>query len=91
MKTRILILVVTCLIITGIAFAADLPELNWYVFGGGGGPVSAGKYWMDGTIGQPIVGRVSGEKHELYAGYWVGVEGIFNPMDENIFLPLILH
>lgn len=91
MKTRILLLLGACFIIAAIAFAADLPELNWYVFGGGGGPVTNDKYWLDGTIGQPVVGVVSEGNLDLYAGYWTGVEGVFNPMDENIFLPLILY
>lgn len=89
MKTRIFLLLGACLIIAGVAMAAELPSLKWYVIGGGGGPMVNGKTEINGTLGQPVVGLVSEGKYSLYAGYWAGVEDVYLPADEYIFLPLI--
>jgi hypothetical protein len=89
MKTRILIMLVVCLLVVGAAVASELISIDWYVFGGGGGSVSNGTTEIESTIGQPVVGGVSEGKLVLCSGYWCGSDGIYIA-PKYIYLPLVM-
>jgi len=61
-----------------VAFAADF-DLGWYVTAGGGGHSSSISYILDGTIGQPLVGVLSGGPYTLASGFWPGAAGAAPP------------
>jgi len=42
------------------------------VIGAGGGHSASGSYQLDGTIGQPIIGRSSSANYSIEVGFWVG-------------------
>ncbi len=90
MKRRIAIAcsVLLFLLLFGIvALALDGYELNWYVIGGGGGRVAGGNYALEGTVGQPVVGRASGGSYHLNAGFW---QEDAPPGGIRVFLPVML-
>jgi hypothetical protein len=81
-----------------MAFAAFDPlfaqttYLNWSVLAGGGGHFQADSVRLDATLGQPIVGVMTGGDIVLSAGFWVpggcfyvagdcNGNGIFNGID----------
>ncbi len=45
-------------------------DLLWNTINGGGGPLQADGYTLDGTVGQPDAGIMSGGGIELLGGYW---------------------
>jgi CSLREA domain-containing protein len=47
--------------------------LRWYTIAGGGGHASSADYVLDGSIGQPVVGELSGGNYRLDAGFWPGI------------------
>jgi hypothetical protein len=56
---------------------------------GGASDSAAGDVTLRATLGQPLVGNVSGGDVALGQGFWPG-EGL--PVDEqNIYLPLVLR
>ncbi len=88
MRKRLLLLLTLLTLLTlfvSVARAADSYDISWHVIGGGGGgPVSAGVYTLDGTIGQPVTWTVSNGAYEHCAGFWCTVNNFF-----GIFLPII--
>ncbi len=50
---------------------AQTYRIDWYVIGSGGGPCQSADYQVDGTIGQPIVGKAASTIFQAYAGFWV--------------------
>jgi len=61
-------------LLTSVAFAQGY-QIDWYVIASGGDSSSFNNYWVDGTIGQPIVGRTSSTNYIIDAGFWVGAGG----------------
>lgn len=61
------------LILLSAASLAQNYLIDWYVIASGGGHSESGSYWVDGTIGQPIVGRTSSGSYIIEAGFWVGI------------------
>jgi hypothetical protein len=59
------------LVMVSVASAQNY-HIDWYVIGSGGGHSASGSYQLDGTIGQPIVGKSSSASYTLDAGFWVG-------------------
>jgi len=45
-------------------------DLSWYTLDGGGGTSSAGAYRLQGTIGQPDVGVMTGGDYRITGGFW---------------------
>ena len=95
MKTRTvgLLLLLTLLLASGTALASAVPnQLNWYVFGGGGGHVTSTHYGVGFTMGQTVVGTASSTQYSLGLGFWPGI-GIGAPPGAAIklFLPVILR
>ena len=61
------------LALTGVAYAqAGGYDLSWHTVDGGGGPLSNGPYALNGTIGQPDAGALSGGGYTLLGGFWGG-------------------
>ncbi len=61
-------------------------DLSWNTMDGGGGRSSAGQYTLDGTIGQPDAGMMTGGTYALTGGFWTQGGGGY-----RIFLPLVLR
>jgi len=64
---------IICLFALMISIAtAQTYQIDWCVIGSGGGHTQSANYRLDGTIGQPIVGRSSSATYAIDAGFWVG-------------------
>jgi hypothetical protein len=74
------------LVLTSLALASGSYSINWYVIGGGGGPISGGGYAINSTIGQPVVGVAKGQGYELGSGFWPGAAVV----EYEIYLPIVL-
>jgi hypothetical protein len=86
-RTILALLVLGGLVLAGVArAAAPVVTLQRYVIGGGGGRAEAGGSVLQGTIGQPVVGRVSSGTYELEAGFWAGMGA-----PRRAFLPVVLR
>ena len=59
-------------------------DLSWSSIDGGGGMSSDGSYTLNGSIGQPDAGALSGSGYTLNGGFW-GVATQY-----RLYLPLIL-
>jgi hypothetical protein len=78
---------VACLLMAGAVLAAPrATTLDHWVVGGGGGRVETGPYTLDGTIGQPVVGKINNAGYELGAGFWYGID-----VGYRLYLPLVLR
>ena len=91
MKTKILILVLILLMATaGAALASASIELPRWVLGGGASNATAGSVGLRGTLGQPVVGVVTGSGGDvtLGQGFWHG--GSLSGGGYAIYLPLVL-
>ena len=86
---RVLFLVlITVLLFSGIAMAqAGFPAIDRWVIGAGGGNTNKeGIASVDGTFGQPIIGKSSGGVVAISAGFWT------TPVDDyDLFLPHIVR
>jgi hypothetical protein len=93
MKTKVLILALVLalfLVVTGVALAdGDVARLRW-VLGGGASDSAAGDVTLRATLGQPVVGAVSGGDVTLGQGFWCGA-GPVAPADQFIFLPVVVR
>ena len=89
MKTKrvtFLLIVLLSVFVPVANVSAQVLHIERSVIGGGGGHAENGVYTLDGTIGQPLVGRASTAPYELCSGFWCGASaGIW------IYLPLILR
>ncbi len=89
MKAKILILMLVLalfLAAAGVALANNGVELPRRVLGGGASDSAAGNVTLRATLGQPVVGVVSGGNVTLGQGFWLGaITG------HNIYLPLVLR
>lgn len=47
--------------------------VDWYTVDGGGGTSGDGSYALDGTIGQPDAGTLSGGSLTVEGGFWPGL------------------
>lgn len=56
------------------------------VFGNGGGTISAGKYQLSLTIGEPITGNSSGGTYTIQSGFWANASGT---SAGKVYLPLV--
>ncbi len=61
-------------------------ELSWRTIDGGGAMnLSGGSYTLNGTIGQPDAGKMSGGSFVHIGGFWVDLGGY------SIYLPVIVR
>jgi len=89
MKTTILILsviLVLSLLGVGLVLANNGVELPRWVLSGGASDSSGGDTTLRATLGQPVVGGVSGGDISLGQGYWYGATP-----DYKILLPMVLR
>ena len=85
MKTKILILaLVLVLLVTGVALANGSLDLPRWVVSGGGSDSSGGDVTLQATLGQPVVGAVSGGNVTLGQGFWHGGSDGY-----KIYIPLV--
>ena len=61
------------ILLAGLAAAQDY-KIDWYVIASGGGHSQSGDYQVNGTIGQPIVGKSLSSEYIIEAGFWVGAK-----------------
>jgi hypothetical protein len=74
------------LVLTSLDLASGSYSINWYVIGGGGGPISGGGYTINSTIGQPVVGASEGGNYRMETGFWGGALAV----EYKIYLPIVL-
>jgi hypothetical protein len=89
MKTKVLILALVLalfLAAAGVALANDGIELPRRVLGGGASDAAVGGTTLRATLGQPVVGGVSGGDVTLGQGFWGGTTPGY-----NIYLPLVIR
>ena len=94
MKKRITILtmvVLALLLAVGALFAQTGDyDLDWWTVDGGGGHLSGAGYSLDGSIGQPDAGRLSGGDYVLVGGFWGGSRTEATG-DYRVYLPTIVR
>ncbi len=66
---------VVCFFILTSAFCARVWgqtnfSIDWYTIDGGGGASTGGVFTVNGTIGQPDAGTMSGGNYSLTGGFW---------------------
>jgi len=93
MRTRIVVptmLLSLLLAIGGLALASDGVSVPRRVLGGGASNAATAGVILRGTLGQPVVGLVTGESTDiaLGQGFWLG--GVLAG-DHHIYLPVILR
>ena len=91
MKTKILILalaLVLSLVVTGVTLANGGIERPRQVLGGGASDSAAGGAALRATLGQPVVGGISGGGGDvtLGQGFWHGATQGY-----SVYLPLVLR
>lgn len=79
------ILLLSALIVVGVARAEGTPTVDWCVISGGGGHMEAAPYSLDTTIGQPVVGAAADTSVEICSGFWCGVGAV-----HTVYLPLVI-
>ncbi len=89
---RMTVLVAIALLLAGstaLAQSGDGYDLTWWTVDGGGASGDAGGngYTLDGAIGQPDAGALTGNDYTLVGGFWHG--GV--ALDQHIYLPLMLR
>ena len=89
MKTKIRILALVLALslgVAGVTLANNGVERRRWVMGGGASDSAAGGAALRGTLGQPVVGVVTGGDVTLGQGFWrVTTAGY------NIYLPLVIR
>ena len=89
MKTKILILALVLalfLAVAGGALANGGVERPRWVLSGGASDAAVGGTTLRATLGQPVVGVVSGGDVTLGQGFWGGATSGY-----NIYLPLVMR
>jgi hypothetical protein len=91
MKTKILILALVLalsLAVTGVVLANNGTERPRWVLGGGASDSAAGGAALRATLGQPVVGGISGGGGDvtLGQGFWHGATQGY-----SVYLPLVLR
>jgi hypothetical protein len=75
-----------CLVLGSVVLAApEATTIDWWVIASGGGHAETGAYTLDGTIGQPVVGRDQNAGYGLCAGFWGCGAG------HRVYLPLVVR
>ena len=92
MATRMRILTVVLVLsvaVTGLALASDGLTRPRAVLGGGATVATAGDVGLRATLGQPVVGMVSGGQTGLGQGFWHS--GAATAGGRHIYLPLVMR
>jgi hypothetical protein len=73
------------IILTALALAASAAQaqtnftVDWFTIDGGGGVSTGGTYTVNGTIGQPDAGAMSGGNFTLQGGFWGVIAAVPTP------------
>jgi hypothetical protein len=90
MKSRVLIpllALILSLTVVGLALAQDgIERPRWVLGSGASDSTGGGGVALRATLGQPLVGFVSGGDVTLGQGYWYGAK-----LEYNIYLPLVIR
>jgi hypothetical protein len=86
MKIPILVLVLS-LVVAGLALANGGLDMPRWVLSGGASDSAAGDTALRATLGQPVVGLVSGGNVTLGQGFWHG--GSLPEGGYDLYLPII--
>lgn len=88
---RILLVAALCLLLAAAAVlaAGDL-SLSWWTVDGGGGASAGGEYALEGTIGQPDAGAMSGGAYTLSSGF-LGGGYIEELLEYDLYLPTLIR
>jgi len=74
MSLKISITIIGLILIMGFSPAraqtSGIYDLSWSTINGGGGRSTSGTYTLEGTIGQPDAGLMSGGDYVLAGGFW---------------------
>jgi len=94
MKPKILILALALalsLVVVGAALANGGVELPRWALGGGASDSAVGGTSLRATLGQPVVGVVTGGGGDisLGQGFWHG--GMTSATDYRVYLPIVLR
>lgn len=68
--TPVLLALILC--VAGLASAQSY-SVDWFTVDGGGGTSSGGAFTINGTIGQPDAGVLSGGDYTVEGGFWSGI------------------
>ncbi len=94
MKTRMVILVITCLALTipVLAQSSANYDLSWHVGAGGSGRMTSMSHTLLGTVGQPLVGTMpAGSGHALCSGFWCSRSWFSSEAGQSqVYLPIVL-
>ncbi len=73
--------------------AQELDDLSWGSVDNGGEFSGGSIYTLQGAIGQPDAGRMTGSTYTLNGGFWPGLVGLGDVpvVKYTIYLPLILR
>ena len=78
-----MLVVVLILAVSGMVLAANGTGLARWVLGGGASGSTGNNVTMNATLGQPVVGVVSGGNVSVSQAFW---HGVYNA---TIYLPLV--
>jgi hypothetical protein len=89
MKHKLLLIILLTFLLltvvsTGYAYLADY-SLPWWTVDAGGGTSNSAQYVLNGTIGQPDAGMLSGGEYTLAGGFWGGGQ----LAGGQLFLPIV--
>ena len=95
-------LLVCAMLLTPVALApvasaqasADF-DLTWNLIAGGGGRSTSPEFVVNGSVGQPAAGPVSGGEYVLSGGFWCGVAETAptpppTPGPYTLYLPIVI-
>src|SRR5688500_13088650 len=54
-------------------------SIDWHTIDGGGGASTGGVYSVNGTIGQPDAGKMSGGNYSIDGGFWGIIAAVQTP------------
>ena len=74
MKTKLLSLCTFGLLALADMTASAQFSIDSFTIAGGGGASSGGDFTLNGTIGQPDAGAMSGDNYSLAGGFWGAIQ-----------------
>ena len=66
-------------------------DISWWTADGGGGSSAGGDYSVDGTLGQPDAGTLTGGGYTIAGGFWDAAADLPIPWGGRIYLPVSLR
>jgi hypothetical protein len=75
---RLIAAAMALVMVVSVAVAQSY-SVDWYKIAGGGGTSTGGTYQVNGTIGQPDAGTMSGGNYSLTGGFWSLISAVQTP------------